>query len=204
MPKSFAEEARFENGLLGESHGTWSKLVFDALEGLYVHTKVKTYHSAKPYFPEADFEQPKNVELWFVPGPVLKGGAMRCDTVERVAPDGRLNRNRYQEEMVRRISPVMQAVNRSAEGVSDKILFKVPGITCGQFGGDWSKPRNGYLTQRCLRRALEQMLTENSFSNIQGVVFDTYVTSSLGEDVEREGGKYIQDLNGTKLSLIHI
>lgn len=202
LPKSFAESAGMRDGLLTDVNGSsWSNLVYSALEGLYVKADVETYHSAKPIASEGDFNKPKPVELWCVPGPVLTGGAMELEIYKYLAPNEDLDADKYRDEMIQRILPVMQAVQDSAKH-GENILFKVPGISCGFFGGVWKLESKHFFAQTHLRKALEQILSENKFENINGVVLDTWATGSLDTDVSGGGGKYTQDINGTKFIAI--
>lgn len=175
-PKSFAERANFDNGIITDDEGgSWSSEVYDILESLYPIIDCESYHTGAFKKPTNGtiFTESKPIQLIFTPGVVFEGSAGKhSNAYNRIVTNNAFDIEKYILEVQERLLPVIKHIDNTQKSV----LLKVPGISCGYFGGEF----NNGQTQKGLRDAIKVILAENCFKNIRGVVLDVYKKDTLG------------------------
>lgn len=200
LSKSFAELAIFEGGLIKDNGSTWSPTVFDILEGVYPIVECNSYHSGAFGTPVhgAIFDRPKPIKLAFTPGICFNGQAgQNSSAFKAIVTDSGFSTDAYVQLMKRRLEVVFKHIDDAHTGESS-ILLKVPGISCGYFGGPYATQSHGYVIQKGLSEAIRGILEENEFRHIKAVVFDVYKSGTLFEAAESSAlnGKKEEDVNG--------
>ncbi len=164
-----------------EVSATWSPELYDIIEGMYIKVNVESYHDGKFGRPNPPFEHSMPVQLWFVPGPVLtNSGSVAGAVYQKIVVDGVFQQDEFKNEMIKRLQPIFQSVSDDAE-MGRSVLLKVPGISCGCFGGVWATKQENFMAQKGLYNAVNEILSSNEYKGIKAVVLDTYLEGSLGE-----------------------
>jgi hypothetical protein len=102
---------------------------------------------------------------------------MVLESKEGVDDQDRFQEEKFIEIMKARLLPIFVNINK--QQVPGGAFITLPGISCGVFGGHFGGNETKQIP-RALTKVIRQILAENTFSHIKGVVYDAFSTGSLG------------------------
>lgn len=145
----------------------WSSREFAILGDINVAVKAVAYDNGVWNGKSSTkYDRPLDVELLFTPGAMLSTmntGIKNNSDYNEVVENGKINQEKYNALVERRLLPLLSYVNDQAEN-EKKAFVVLPGIGCGYFAGNFQ----GQMENK-LDKALQVIIEKHKFPNIKGI-----------------------------------
>ena len=169
QPQIFAESQIAGDGT------DWNHEELSILGDLSIAAEVLVYDDGKHTNP-TPHREPFPGTLVFTCGALLRSGhGHPTPDLAEVAADGVIDEATYAGLYARRLGPVFEYIQTSAERRDRGAVVTVPGLGCGQFAGRF-QGQLGPILQLALNHFLEAQAP--ALSRIQAVVYDPYTECS--------------------------
>lgn len=140
-------------------------------------------------------DNPLPCVMGFISAPLFTSENGSLDDVSLTAevsanPLRKIDTNKYQAEVERRLLPTLLAMNEQAKSAEKKLAITIPGLGCGFFGGPFGDDGDNSV-YRELNLALKNIILKHSsrLDHIASIYFDTY-NAVLAPEMERIGDIY--------------
>ncbi len=171
QPLIFAESAIKCDGT------DWTHRELDLLGDINITMNAKAYDNGAWKPTDRNFrihEPPMDVTLMFTPGALLGVGACfqgQSPDYAEVVANGRIDQEKYNALVERRLLPLLAHANACAEKDGCKAIITLPGIGCGAFAGEFRGHVGAHLNV-----ALQAMLEKHAdkLGHIGMIYFDPF------------------------------
>lgn len=172
----------------------WSSREFAILGDINVAVKALAYDNGVWNGKiSTKYDRPLDVELLFTPGAMLNTmntGIENNPDYKEVVENGKINQEKYNALVERRLLPLLSYVNNQAEN-EKKAFVVLPGIGCGCFAGNFQ----GQMENK-LDKALRVIIEKHKFPNIKGIHLGFH---EVQPNIRKEINGVIYEVRGNSL-----